>query len=183
MAMPSSCLGRSARRCEGFVMADPHSLHSARREKIIEAWFSAEILRELWCREVYDAELLHSDIDAAGYDLVLSRGKIVRHIQLKSVLDDGKAKDWPINGKLADKPSGCVVLIKVQRSDLNATGFYWFGNPANEPCNLRDLKRANHTRTTATTGSKNQRLDTFKLPISKFTPLMNISEIVDRLLG
>jgi hypothetical protein len=54
------------------------------------------VLRALWCRGVFDVEVLRSEFDAHGYDLVMARGRIVRHIQLKGnwritfTLDNGE---------------------------------------------------------------------------------------------
>ena len=62
----------------------PHYQHSMLRERIIEHVFVGDALRELWRAGVMDVEVLRSEFDAYGYDLVMSRGAITRHIQLKA---------------------------------------------------------------------------------------------------
>lgn len=47
-----------------------HSLHSTLRERIVEHVFIGDALRRLWQREVRDVEILRSEFDAGGYDLV-----------------------------------------------------------------------------------------------------------------
>lgn len=103
-----------------------HSTHSALRESIIEHRFIADVLCALWRRGIVDAEVLRAEFDAGGYDLVLSCGDLVRHIQLKAGLADGKKRDVPINLNLVRKASGCVVWIDVS-PELEFKAFWWFG--------------------------------------------------------
>jgi hypothetical protein len=167
----------------GHFALDPHSQHSSRREKILEASFIGGLLSELWRREMYDVEILRSDVDAAGYDLVLSTPNGDRHIQLKSCLYGGKVASWPINGKLVDKASGCVIVIIVDRSDLSAKGYLWFGNVLGAKCqNVREGKRTTHTKGDST-GKKSARLDSFRLTKAKFTKVDSFSGLANLLLS
>ncbi|HUW99181.1 MAG TPA: hypothetical protein VMV40_10175, partial [Acidiferrobacter sp.] len=43
-----------------------------------------EALRSLWNLGIVDVEVLRAEFDAYGYDLVMARGRIVRHIQFKT---------------------------------------------------------------------------------------------------
>jgi len=61
-----------------------HSTHSTLRERIVEHVFVGEALRTLWRRGIVDVEVLRPEFDAHGYDLVIARGDIIRHIQLKT---------------------------------------------------------------------------------------------------
>lgn len=159
--------------------SEAHFLHSSRREKILENIFIGEVLRELWRRKIYDAELLQSDIDAAGYDLVLSLDSGIRHIQLKAAT---KPKSWAVNGKIVDKPSGCVIVILVA-DNLSIEGFLWFGNELGKPCdNIRELTSAKHSKGDAT-GKKAERKDTYKMGVSKFTKLNSFEAVVNALKG
>ena len=88
-----------------------HYTNSVLREVILEHLFVGEVLRRLWVRGVTDAEILHSEFDAGGYDVVLSHRQVTRHIQLKSKLATGKAAEVKVSLNLAAKPSGCVVWI------------------------------------------------------------------------
>jgi len=159
--------------------SDAHFLHSARREKILENLFIGEVLRELWRRDIFDAELLQSDIDAAGYDLVLSLENGIRHIQLKASI---KPKTWPVNGKIVDKPSGCVIIILVS-NNLDMNGFLWFGNELGKSCDdIRSLTGAKHSKGDST-GKKAHRRDTYKMGKSKFEKMDSIGAVVDALVG
>jgi hypothetical protein len=100
----------------GSVAADPESAHfvnSTLRERIVEHVFIGEALRHLWQRHVTDVEVLRSEFDAGGYDLVMSHGKVVRYIQFKTITENGKATRVNVNLKLLEKPAGCVICIGV----------------------------------------------------------------------
>ncbi|AZU59768.1 hypothetical protein CFM90_26465 (plasmid) [Ralstonia solanacearum] len=81
--------------------------------------------------------MLRAEFDAGGYDLVLSRGAVVRHLQLKTVVDGGQANHVVINLMLALKPSGCVLWIVVDHA-LNLLAYRWYGALHGEP--LPDLQ-------------------------------------------
>jgi len=62
-----------------------HYLQSVLRERIVEHLFIGNALQRPWQRGVTDVEVLRSEFDAGGYDLVMSYGNVVPHIQLKTV--------------------------------------------------------------------------------------------------
>ena len=139
-------------------------------------------MRELWRRGVYEADVLRSDIDASGYDLFIDFGKLSRHIQLKAVAADGKARRWSVNAKLCDRPSGCVIVIVVDRTTLSFESFLWFGNRLGERCdNLRVLKPAKHSKGNKD-GVKLERADSFVLPIAELDRIKTIPDVVDKLI-
>ena len=112
-----------------------NSLHSTSRERLVEHVFVGEALRALWRRGVTDAEVLRSEFDAYGYDLVMGRGPIVRHIQFKTGVRS-KPDAVSLVRALAQKPNGCVIWICVSL-DLDLVPFWWFGGALGEP--LPDL--------------------------------------------
>src|SRR3954468_11585093 len=93
--------------------ANPHSTHSVLRERIVEHVFVGDALRRLWQCGITDVEVLRSEFDAGGYDLVVGSKGVLRHIQFKSTRLDGKAASVKVSLKLAEKPSGCVIWIIV----------------------------------------------------------------------
>jgi hypothetical protein len=95
---------------------DRNFTHSTLRERIVEHVFVGDVLRTLWRRGVTDVEILRPEFDAHGYDVVMSRGPVVRHVQLKTQAA-GKVS---VGRALAEKPSGCVVWI-----GLNSIRIHW----------------------------------------------------------
>ena len=118
--------GRIARR-----MADKNSTHSTLRERIVEHVFVGEALKALWCADVTNVEVLRSEFDAHGYDLVMARGSTVRHIQLKTGKAGGPGK-VSVATALADRPSGCVIWIHIT-PELDLGPFWWFGGKPGKP--------------------------------------------------
>ena len=159
-----------------------HYLQSTLREKIVEHVFVGDILRRLWQRGITDVEVLRSEFDAGGYDLVVSREKIVRHIQFKTSKVEGKRRSITASVKLMEKPSGCILWIFVD-SDLNIKSYRWFGNdPGVALADISGFPVAKHTKGNST-GDKNKRPDQRVIALAKFSKddLKTTDEVLDRL--
>ena len=162
-------------------MKTAHFEHSSLRERIIEHVLVGEILKRLWIRNVVDVEVLRSEFDAHGYDLVLSRGDLVRHIQLKTGTQNRPGK-VSVSSGLAEKPSGCVIWIKVDDS-LEMGPYFWFGSPPGK--RLRDIgkypfpRRATHNSAGERPERKNHRL----VPGRDFDKIGSFDELLLALLG
>ena len=162
-------------------MTDRHSINSSLRERIVEHVFIGEALRRLWQLEIVNVEVLRSEFDAHGYDLVLARGHIVRHIQFKT----GRAHrpgDVSVAMSLAEKPSGCVILISVT-DKLDLGPFFWFGSAAGEP--LPDVSgfsvplRATHNKLGVRPPRPKHRL----IPKAAFKRLDSLDAVLVELFG
>jgi hypothetical protein len=159
-----------------------HSVHSVLRELIIEHQFIAEVLRECWVRGIADVEVLRSEADSFGYDLVMSRGDVVRHIQLKCLKAGGKADHVKVGLKLAEKPSGCVIWI-VLTDELRFHHFLWFGNAPGEGLpSLLGYKTATHTKGDSS-GLKSERPAHREVPRKHFLEVPTLDALLTRLLG
>ena len=151
--------------------SEQHYVHSVLRERIVEHVFIGDALRRLWQRGVTNVEVLRSEFDAGGYDLVMSYRDIVRHIQFKVMVAGGKRANVTASLKLMDKPSGCILWVVVTDA-LDFHTFLWFGSTPGEPLpDLRALKTATHTKANAE-GVKLQRPGQRTVPRSAFTPLV-----------
>ena len=53
-------------------------------ELMLENLFLSELLQEMWFARGQVVDVLHSPVDAYGYDLVLQCGGVTRHVQLKT---------------------------------------------------------------------------------------------------
>ena len=156
------------------------SRHSTLRERIVEHLFVGEVLRWLWQRRVTDLEVLRSEFDAGGYDLVMSYKKIDRHIQLKTVLVNGKTARFKVSRKLMDKPSGCIILIGVSK-ELEIVNCRWLGGTPGEPFpDIPNLKNAKHSKGDSK-GVKAKKPQHWIIPIAEFKPRCLIGELMERL--
>jgi hypothetical protein len=180
--------------CEEIEGSEPESpaaaatenslyIHSVLRERIVEHVFVGHALQRLWERKAFDIEVLRSEFDAGGYDLVMSYGKIVRHIQFKSVIEGGKTGRVNISLKLAEKPSGCVILLVVSPKNLEIKSYRWFGGDPGKPLtDIKGMKVAKQPKANAN-GIKLEKPGHRVVPLRKFTPPLEIDEVLDRLFG
>jgi hypothetical protein len=156
---------------------DRHFTHSTLREHIVEHIFVGEILRTLWNCGITDVEILRPEFDAHGYDMVMSLGSVIRHVQLKTQAK-GKVS---VSHALTEKPSGCVVWISIDKDTLDLGPYMWFGGLPGKP--LPDIsdrpnpKRATHNAE----GVRPIRKKHHVLPPSAFTKLKTVDEVVVQL--
>lgn len=160
-----------------------HSDHSSYREKLLEHLFIGELLRHLWSRGVTTADFLRPEVDAGGYDLVISCNRVIRHIQLKASFRGAKTARQKIGLRLGDQPSGCVVWIRFDARTLDLGPFLWFGGAPGEPLpDIQSFPVAKHTK-------GNSRGVKAELPMQRivkkgqFERLRTIQELVDRMFG
>ncbi|WP_182180646.1 hypothetical protein [Methylobacterium radiotolerans] len=163
------------------LLADAHTRNSTLRERIVEHVFVGQALQALWCRGVVDAEVLRSEFDAHGYDLVMGRGRIVRHIQFKTGTS-AKPGDVSVSTALAGKPSGCVLWIRVTpRLDMGP--FFWFGGAPGEPLPSLDAyenpRRATHNKAGERPVRRNHRL----IPGRDFQRVDGLDQVLEALFG
>lgn len=161
-------------------------LKSSFFEQLVEHVFIAEVLQRAWYSFGATVEVLRSEVDAYGYDLVLCCNDVIRHVQLKNSKHDAKTKVQKVNVALAKKPGGCVVWIfrddrsGVGRMDLS---YRFFGPKAGEtPLSLAGFKVARHTKGNAE-GFKANREAIRLVPITKFSEVIDIGELVKMLFG
>jgi hypothetical protein len=159
-----------------------HSINSVLRERIVEHLFVGDLLRRLWQRGVIDVEVLRSEFDAGGYDLVLSRGKVVRHVQLKTVVKGGSTSSLKVSMNLMAKPSGCVLCIVVT-PDLEVCGYRWFGGrPGQKLPDIGNREVARHTKGNAE-GVKLERPNVRVIRLREFGQIESLDETLRRLFG
>jgi hypothetical protein len=158
-----------------------HYEHSTLRERIVEHVFVGDALRTLWRRGVVNVEILRPEFDAHGYDLVMARGPIVRHIQFKTGTSQ-KPADVSVSRALAEKPSGCVIWIRVA-ANFDMGPFFWFGAEPGIPLPAIDgypnPLRATHNKEGVRPRRKNHRL----VPGDKFLQLANLDVLLETLFG
>lgn len=159
---------------------------SAFYEQLVEHVFISEVLQELWYRFGQTVEVLRSEVDASGYDVVFECNGIVRHVQLKTSKVGGKTARQKINVALAEKPSGCVVWIireEDQATCRMTLSYRFFGNNAGSPlpC-LADYPPAKHTKGNKD-GLKAERPAIRVVPIRDFAKINTTTDLVTRLFG
>jgi hypothetical protein len=157
-----------------------HAAHSVLRERIVEHVFIGRAMQRLWQLGVMDVDVLRAEFDASGYDIVMSCGEVLRHIQFKASLTDGSRNEVNVNERLACAPSGCVIWLGVTDA-LEIEEYRWFGGePGQRLPDLSARGHARHTRGNAQ-GVKAERLNQRRVPKSAFELLADLDDVLHRL--
>lgn len=157
------------------------SLMSSFYEQLVEHVFISEVLQEAWYGFGQAVEVLRSEIDASGYDVVFDCNGTVRHVQLKTSAVDSKTARQNVNIALAAKPSACVVWILRHEDAVTnrmKLSYLYFGGDPGEPLpSLENFKMGQNPR------SKTVRAAIRVLPKSTFVAVATTRELVARLFG
>ncbi len=162
------------------------SIKSTFYEQLVEHVFVSEILQEVWYGFGQTVEVLRSEIDASGYDIVFECNGVLRYVQLKTSKADAKTARQNVNIALTDKPSGCVVWMlrhEDSKSNRMKLSYLFFGNGPGEPLpSLEDFKVAKHTKGNAQ-GVKLEKPAIRVVPKGKFVKVQTTGKLVERLFG
>ena len=155
-------------------------------EQLVEHVFISEILQESYYGSGMTVEVLRSEIDASGYDLLLERNGVIRHVQLKTSRTQSMAAVQKVHTALETKPSGCVVwVIRTENTETRRMrlSYRFFGGSPGEPLpSLADFKVAKHTKGNSA-GEKKERPAIRVIPKSKFRAIESTRELVQVLFG
>lgn len=160
-----------------------HYLYSSLREQILEHLFISEYLKTMWRQGFRDMEVLRSEVDNAGYDIVLSHRGVIRHVQLKTSHAQARASFQKAHLALAEKPSGCIIWIRFDAETLSMGPFLWFGGDPGEPLpDISSYPVAKHTKANAG-GIKTERPNLRKVGKSSFSQLDTMYDVIEKLFG
>lgn len=164
------------------TMQEHHSLRSSAREKILEHLFVGELSKRLWQRSVHDVEVLRSEVDDSGYDIVLEHADVVRHVQLKSSFRGARTNRQTTSQKLQQKPNGCVVWIVFDPDTLELGPYLWFGGVPGERLRIDHFPVGKHTKGNAQ-GVKAERPNTRVINRGRFQKLDTLDDLINALFA
>lgn len=162
-----------------------HIEHSGSMEQLIESTFLSELLQEMWFGRGRIVDVLHSTVDAFGYDVVLQVGDVTRHVQLKAKQKGGSTRKYAINTLLTGQPAGCVICIHwrhVPGTRRISLEYRWFGNGPHEPLDGLGERVSKHSRGNAQ-GIKSERQRMRDVALSKFDKPCDIQGLCNKLFG
>lgn len=166
-----------------YVPAESNYLRSRYAESLVEHLFIGSLQRHFWDRGV--VEVLKPEVDVTGYDLVLEYGGVIRYVQMKNTCEKGKMVFVRLNVHLAEKPSGCVIVVAHDPTfDPGSFRYGWFGSLPGQPLpeEWKDLKKARHPKGDSK-GVKKEQPNIRKLPYRKFKRGLTLDELAERLFG
>jgi hypothetical protein len=138
------------------IESSAHSLDSSLREQALGHIFLGQLLAFMWRNGERDIEVLKSEVDRGGYDVVLESNGIIRHIQLKSSFRGAKVREVDVSTKLLRKPGGCILWLEFDRENLAIERYYWFGSKAGTALPDLGLRISRHSKGNSD-GEKNER--------------------------
>ena len=155
-------------------------------EQLVEHAFVSEILQEVYYGRGEVVEVLRSEVDSYGYDLILECNGVMRHVQLKTSRPEARASGQKVHTKLGEKPGGCVIWVirhECPESRRMRLSYRFFGGAAGERLpSLAEFKVAKHNKGDST-GKKKERPAIRVIPKSRFQGIETTSELVDVLFG
>jgi hypothetical protein len=155
-----------------------YATSSAYFASVAEHVLLADVLTYAWYIKRVELQVLHAEVDVAGYDLVLSDHRVIRHIQLKA----GQNSPVPISLRLCDAPSGCVVWVRLDeasngwRPDVR---YRFLGGGPGEPLDASDLGE----RVTSSPRTRKPRLGHRDVNWTHLKGPLTASELYDELFG
>ena len=165
---------------------DDAFLKSAFIERLVEHVFISEVLQEVWYTHWKTIEVLRSEVDSSGYDIVFECNDVLRHVQLKTSKEDAKTARQKVSLALEGKPCGCVVWIIRHEDDsskrMNLTYRFLGNEPGCKLSSLDDFPVAKHTKGNAQ-GVKLERPGLRVVPKRMFEKIDTTKELVERLFG
>jgi hypothetical protein len=164
------------------IEASAHSSDSSLREQALGHLFLGQLLAFMWRNGARDIEVLKSEVDRGGYDVVLEANGVIRHVQLKSSFRGSKVREVDVSTKLLRKPGGCILWLEFDRESLGIERFFWFGGKAGTALPELGLRVSRHSKGNSD-GEKNERPIHRVLTRGRFETLANIGGVVDRLFG
>lgn len=103
-----------------------HHTHSTLRESIVECVFISNLLRHCWNKNQLEVEVLKSEFDAHGYDVLIMVSGKSRYIQIKTGLSNGPKGSVSVSMRLRNKIGGCVLWIGID-DNLDVLSYWYFG--------------------------------------------------------
>jgi hypothetical protein len=159
-----------------------HSQDSSLREQALGHRFLAELLSLMWRDGRRDIEVLKSEVDRSGYDIVLEANGIIRHVQLKSSFIGSQVREVSVSTKLLAKPGGCVIWLEFDPDTLAIKKYLWFGGAPGSALPDLGSKVSRHSKA----NSKGQKLERPMHRVvgkGRFESLLDINLLVNRMFG
>jgi hypothetical protein len=141
----------------------------------------ADLCSELWKRNCHvSLQVFNSEVDNAGFDLVLKLGESIRYVQIKQTHDQKKLSHCSTRVPFSKLNGSCVVLISYKREDLTISGYKFYGKFPHEPMEPIEAFSASKTpgRRNAE-GERHIRSHYRNVPVKQFAVSVNCEELLD----
>ena len=152
-------------------------------ESILRHSLIGELGSELWKRDPETTlQVFNSDVDDAGFDLVLKVGPAIRYVQLKQAHDGKKPRHCSIRLAFSALAGSCVVLIAYSIEDISISNYRFFGRATDEP--MDSIEKHKVSKSTVKKDMQRQKLNRPNyrdVPVTQFSKPLTVSELVNQL--
>ena len=143
----------------------------------------ADLCSELWKRNCHASlQVFNSEVDNAGFDLVLKLNSLIRYVQIKQTHSQKLPPHCSTRVPFSKINGSCIVLISYNWDDLTISGYRFYGQYPHEPMQTIDGFRPSKSpgRRNAE-GRRHIRNNYRNVPIKQFTAQLNLEGLLDHL--
>lgn len=154
-------------------------------ELMLENVFLSELLQEMWFARGQVVDVLHSPVDAYGYDIVLQCDGVTRHVQLKTKWLKATTARYKLSTLLYNQPAACVVVLEWELppgASRVALTYRWFGGGPHEAIPSLGDKLAKHTKGDSQGVKKAKPLHR-EVALGKFSKVSSMADVAALLFG
>lgn len=152
-------------------------------ENVLTHSMISSLAGDLWRRDPeVRMDILRTEVDESGFDLVLTMSGQGRYIQIKQVNSEGRNKNFSVRADFALMPGSCVVVIVHRDSDLSIEGYRFFGAALNKPMSSVDgFNSSILPGRRGKDGNRRVREHYRDIPGACFTKLNSVSDLLEAL--
>jgi hypothetical protein len=152
-------------------------------ENVLRHALVAAIAGEQWMRNPLSCiQILNSEVDDSGFDIVLALGNRARYIQLKQTHSEKTPPHVSVRLSFATMLGSCVVLVAHNLHDLSIANFRFFGSAPDLP--MPDISAGARSivpgRRNAA-GERKRREGYRNVALRRFSPTLSSSQLLDML--
>lgn len=152
-------------------------------ENVLRHAFLAELSYLVWENDPFDSlTISNAEVDDSGYDVVLARGNVIRHIQLKQAHEEKVPQKFSVRVSFAILPGSCLVVISHALADLRPKSYAFYGGGPTDEMPYIEVQRTTKSsgRRTAD-GQRVLRRNYRDAPFSRFKRGLSAKELLDEL--
>jgi hypothetical protein len=150
-------------------------------ENVLRHALVAGLSSVVWSRNpMATLEVFNSEVDGAGFDVVLSIGAQVRYVQLKQAHAGKVPPRCSVRLSFSELPGSCVVLMSHATEDLRLSQFRFFGGLPSEPMSsLSSLRSSKAPGRRNAAGERKVRSNYKDVPTRQFQGPLSLEQLVD----
>jgi len=150
-------------------------------ESILRHSLIAELGSELWRRNPSTTlQVFNSDVDDAGFDLVLKVRSAIRYVQLKQSHDGKMPPHCSVRLSFSELAGSCIILMSYSMQNISISSYSFLGEPPELP--MKPVADHNESKSPVKKnkdGKKKIRKHYRDVPIGLFKKRLPISDLVE----